>query len=169
MIFNIFPFSLSVYFQKQCLPVLHALRDLINKQHPIIHGHSLLSILKLAAVQDNIPTPEPSSASHSTQAALSSTLFPVLLLLVLQVTLVQVTLGSIKVSPDGGSSKSKLATPSLSDGQEGDLPPPSSNTPTTSTRRRTMITHPHESHLHDLVGWPALSSPSASSPSPTLL
>ncbi|OXA44144.1 GDNF family receptor alpha-3 [Folsomia candida] len=155
--------------RKQCLPVLHALRDLINKQHPIIHGHSLLSILKLAAVQDNIPTPEPSSASHSTQAALSSTLFPVLLLLVLQVTLVQVTLGSIKVSPDGGSSKSKLATPSLSDGQEGDLPPPSSNTPTTSTRRRTMITHPHESHLHDLVGWPALSSPSASSPSPTLL
>lgn len=71
---------------------------MINKQHPIIHGHSLLSILKLAAVQDNIPTPEPSSASHSTQAALSSTLFPILFLLVLNLVLVHATLSNL----DGG-------------------------------------------------------------------
>jgi hypothetical protein len=77
----------------QCLPVLQVLKDLINTQHTIIHSHRLLSILKLAAVEDNIPR---INAAMSTQSPLSpSSLNPYILsvlVLILNGTLAQILL-----------------------------------------------------------------------------
>ena len=67
-----------VTLQERCAPILKEVAELINSKSPIIQGHPLLSILKLADVhEEKIPK---SSTGHRLVAAAGSVLLvPILL------------------------------------------------------------------------------------------
>ncbi|CAL8109863.1 unnamed protein product [Orchesella dallaii] len=62
--------SLFLQEKKKCLPALTVLEQLINNQHPLIRHHQLLSILKVAITENNIP--DVKASAQSTFALFSS-------------------------------------------------------------------------------------------------
>jgi len=86
------------------------LKDLINSQHTIIHSHRLLSILKLAAVEDNIPK---MNAAMSTQSPVFPSSFNPyvlsVLVLTLHGTLAQVLLILVATFQTSGSPKEEAS------------------------------------------------------------